>query len=92
MHHHAALAGRRRGYLCQREMAANDLMLSDLLPLTTPPTIIRLSRCPIYPNMVYCPLHQASRSGAPAPWPPVRPGIRILSLWENEEWGTNQDC
>jgi hypothetical protein len=26
---HATLAGRLRGYLCQGEMAANDLMMSD---------------------------------------------------------------
>jgi len=30
LHRHAALAGRLRGYLCQGEMAANDLMLSDI--------------------------------------------------------------
>ena len=30
LHRHAALAGRLRGYLCQGDMAANDLRLSDI--------------------------------------------------------------
>jgi hypothetical protein len=30
LHRHAALAGRLRGNLCRGEMAANDLMLSDI--------------------------------------------------------------
>ena len=31
LHRHAALAGKLRGYLCQGDMAANDLRMSRLI-------------------------------------------------------------